>query len=240
MKKTGFLICALAVILLACQKENQNSSIQFENSKDHVKVENIKSQSFSTRKIIKEGELIFEMENPENHKKALQELFIKYNVIIISENETTEGNKISVQQSLDIPENEFENFIKEIEKWDVVINNKSIWSTDVTEEYIDINSRLITKKKVEQNFIQLMNKAQTVSEMLEIERELERIRMDIEVMEGRLNYINHNITYSNLLIFYTYQQDKKEFKSFLIISISVALLLLLIIVRAFKKKKKSG
>jgi hypothetical protein len=71
---------------------------------------------------------------------------------------------------------------------------------DVTEEYVDVEARLKTKKDLEQRYQEIMKKATTVSEMLEIEKEMGTLRADIESIEGRLNVLKSQVSFSTLTV----------------------------------------
>ena len=57
-----------------------------------------------------------------------------------------------------------------------------------------------SKKKLEDRYIQLLNKANKVSEMLEIEGKLAEIREEIEAKEGQLKYLQNRISLSTIVI----------------------------------------
>ena len=78
--------------------------------------------------------------------------------------------------------------------------NKEISSQNVTEEYIDIDARLKAKKVLEAHYLELLKKANKVSEMLEIEAQLSAIREEIEAKQGQLRYMQSQIAMSTLTI----------------------------------------
>ena len=71
---------------------------------------------------------------------------------------------------------------------------------DVTEEYVDVEARLKANKELEQRYLEIMKKANTVSEMLEIEKEMGTLRADIESIEGRLNVLKSQVAFSTLTV----------------------------------------
>ena len=79
-------------------------------------------------------------------------------------------------------------------------DQKEISSQDVTEEYIDVEARIKTKKVLEARYLELLKKAGKVSEMLEIEKELSTIREEIEVQEGRLRYMKNRVALSTVYL----------------------------------------
>ena len=91
-------------------------------------------------------------------------------------------------------------FLKDISKGVAYFDNKEISSQDVTAEYIDIDARLKAKKVLENRYLELLKKANKVSEILEIEQQLSAIREEIEAKEGQLNYLQNRVSFSTITI----------------------------------------
>ncbi len=72
---------------------------------------------------------------------------------------------------------------------------------DVTAEFVDLEARLVNKKRMEARVLDLMNTSQrSLSEVIKLEKELSRIREEIERMEGRLNLMRNRTEYATLTI----------------------------------------
>ncbi|WP_276366720.1 DUF4349 domain-containing protein [Chryseolinea sp. H1M3-3] len=72
----------------------------------------------------------------------------------------------------------------------------------MTEEFIDVEARLKTKKDLELRYRDLLKFAKTVEEMLSIESQMEDVRSNIESMEGRLNYLRNQVALSTITLSY--------------------------------------
>ena len=72
--------------------------------------------------------------------------------------------------------------------------------SDITDKYRDDVMRLNSLKTVRDRYTKLLEKAKDVKEMLEVEKELERINSSIEMLEGRKKYAEASVTYSNISI----------------------------------------
>ncbi len=78
---------------------------------------------------------------------------------------------------------------------------KSVKSRDVTEEFIDLESRLSNKRKTEMRLSEHLAKSTSkLSDILEMEKEIERVREEIERIEGRLNLLRDQSELSTLTI----------------------------------------
>ncbi len=68
----------------------------------------------------------------------------------------------------------------------------------MTEKYIDVKARLKSKKEVELSYTRLLNKANSISDILEIQEKLRYIREEIEAKQGQLKYLKNQVSYSTI------------------------------------------
>lgn len=71
---------------------------------------------------------------------------------------------------------------------------------DVTEEYVDLESRLRNLRAQESVYISLMAKAKTIEESVTIQRELANLQGQIEQILGRKNYLDNRIEFSTIQV----------------------------------------
>jgi hypothetical protein len=161
-----------------------------------------------SQKLIKESYLRFLVENLDSTYDNIVG-FVKHNKGFIQKDNSSKnyGNNSRVL-TIRIPTKNFQNVIDSIAKDVNYFDEKRITLKDVTEEFIDIEARLKAKKSLENRYLNLLSKANTVSEILEIEKELSKIREEIESREGRLNYLKDKVAFSTLTVeFYTLSAD---------------------------------
>jgi hypothetical protein len=91
--------------------------------------------------------------------------------------------------SLRIPEEKFDEAIGELRDLAVRVTSESTGSQDVTEEYTDLESRLRNLEATEQQYLALLQRAETVEEVLMVQRELSNVRGQIEQIKGRMQYL---------------------------------------------------
>ena len=72
---------------------------------------------------------------------------------------------------------------------------------DVGEEYVDVTARVTNSRRLEERLISLLaNRTGKLDEVLSVERELARVREEIERYEGRLRYLGAHAATSTLTI----------------------------------------
>jgi hypothetical protein len=75
------------------------------------------------------------------------------------------------------------------------------FSEDVGEEYVDVTARVQNAKRLEARLIELLaNRTGRLSDVLAVERELARVRQEIERYEGRLRFLRTRAAMSTLQV----------------------------------------
>lgn len=152
------------------------------------------------QKIIKTGDIKFETNDLGATYNQMITAVKKHNAIIQIDTEGKEYGSIFRKIIIRVPSKNFDAFLTDISKGVTYFDNKEISSQDVTEEYIDIDARLKAKKVLESRYLELLKKANKVSEMLEIEAQLSAIREEIEAKEGQLRYMKSQISMSTITV----------------------------------------
>lgn len=152
------------------------------------------------QKIIKEGNLRFETTDLSATYAQIQAALKSYKATIQNDTEGKNYGTIFRKLIIRVPNQNFDLFIKDISKGVTYFDNKEIKAEDVTAEYIDIDARLKAKKMLENRYIELLKKANKVSEMLEIEAQLSGIREEIEAKQGQLNYLQNRVSFSTITV----------------------------------------
>ncbi|QBN19214.1 DUF4349 domain-containing protein [Flavobacterium nackdongense] len=152
------------------------------------------------QKIIKTGDIKFETNDLGATYNQMITAVKKHNAIIQNDTEGKDYGSIFRKIIVRVPSKNFDGFLSDISKGVSYFDNKEISSQDVTEEYIDIDARLKAKKVLEARYLELLKKANKVSEMLEIEAQLSAIREEIEAKEGQLRYMQSQISMSTITI----------------------------------------
>ena len=112
----------------------------------------------------------------------------------------SDNNRTSTRITVRIPSEQFDAFLSTLSKDVKKFDERTISSQDVTEEFVDVNARIASKKKVEQRFVEILKTAKTVKEILEVEAQIGNVREEIDRAEGRLKYLKNQTSMSTLFI----------------------------------------
>lgn len=77
---------------------------------------------------------------------------------------------------------------------------RRITTQDVTEQYVDNESRIRNLKKTEERLLEHLTRTGMIENTLRIESELTRVREQVEVLEGRHRVLSHQVEYARVTI----------------------------------------
>lgn len=158
------------------------------------------------RKLIRNGRITFRTKDVTQTKIALSKICALLHAYLSNETQRDDSKALFYSQTIRVPESGFNELMAKIEMQAHHIDHRTVDTDDVTEEYIDIESRLKAKLALEKRYLDLLSKAQKVDELLQVEKEMSTVRGDIESMQGSLNYMRNRIAYSTLEV--TYYEEK--------------------------------
>ncbi len=157
-------------------------------------------QQERAQKIIKESYLRFETSDLDKTYHNIIKYTRENNGYIQSDVSGKGYQQLTRTVVVRIPSEHFQKTLDSVSKDVAYFDTKRITATDVTEEFIDIEARLKAKLALEARYTELLARANSVKDILEIEKELSKIREEIEAREGRLKYLRNQVSYSTLTI----------------------------------------
>ncbi len=151
------------------------------------------------RKIIYTAQIDLIVEDLDPFPEQVAQLAKKFGGYIAkSEIRGTKGSRRSGHWRLRVPVENYEQCLAAARTLGEVVSVRSD-STDVSEEYYDIETRLRNKRRQEDRLLKLLDEATgKLQDVLNVERELARVREEIERMEGRLRVLNDLTTLTTI------------------------------------------
>jgi len=158
----------------------------------------------SERKLMKSAALEIEVKDLENAREKTKVIVDRAGGFIANSSsyEDNAGQK-ALNISLRVPAQKLDETISDIKAIGRV-KEERVGAEDVTEQYIDLEARLANAKKLEQRLLALLeSKASRLKDLLDTERELARVRTDIDTMEGRKRFMDNRINLSTINLTFT-------------------------------------
>jgi hypothetical protein len=81
------------------------------------------------------------------------------------------------------------------------VESVQVQAQDVSEEFVDLSARTANARRLEERLLGLLaTRTGKLEDVLAVERELARVRQEIEVQEGRLRYLRTRVAVSTLTV----------------------------------------
>ncbi len=153
------------------------------------------------RKIIRSGELEFEIDSFESSVAVLTKVTVEEQGFVATVNsEKLPNGKVRGTVVLRVPPERLDTLLLKLRALGELKSQK-IGSEDVTKHYTDLESRLRAARTMEERLLHIIREGKgEIKDLLQAERELGEWRTRIESMVGEINYYNNLIAHSTLTI----------------------------------------
>jgi len=150
------------------------------------------------RHVIRNGSIDLTVRNTRETIKTIQQMvsaadgIISYSYVY----EIREG-VYGANLTIRVPQERFDSMMAQLEPLGKAANIQTS-QDDVTMQYVDLESRLNNQKAQEARLVEILEMANNVEEVLEVERELYRVRGEIESMSAQFRHLRDRVNYSTI------------------------------------------
>jgi hypothetical protein len=162
------------------------------------------SAQITERKIIRNAELTIEVSDPGVGLQMIATIAETNGGFVVT-SESRENNSQNLPSRIvtvvaRVPAAQFGQAIEAIRRIDGRITTEKISGNDVTEEYIDLEARIRTKRALELQILEIMRQARKISDALEVQSQLAEVRTEIENLEGRRRFLENKSALSTISV----------------------------------------
>ncbi len=212
----SYIIFLLLFIVLSCKKSNVENfesdlvSASGDNFEEILEIPNTQQpasvrdvEDKITQKLIKNGGLEFESIDIKKDYKTITGLLSASGAYIENENQNRTYGKINYELTIRVPAVYYDTLYQAMVGVVKKIDKKYSQVQDVTEQYYDLETRIKNKKVLETRYLKLLDRASEIKDILEVEKKISDVRVEVEKMEGKLRYLKKKIGFSTIqLSFY--------------------------------------
>lgn len=174
----------------------EEKSVEAEVEEESVK-ENVEAPT--VRMIIHQARISTNVKDLEKAQQNMEEKVKEHEGYIVESNVYLESDETSTGKMIvRIPEKHFETFLSEAEEEASKVLEKNVTGQDVTEQYIDLSSRVKSKRAVEERLLAFMKDAEKTEDLLKISNDLAEVQEEIEVLVGKINYLENQTSFSTI------------------------------------------
>jgi hypothetical protein len=158
------------------------------------------------RKVIRNAELTVEIDAPAEAQRKLASVAEASGGFVVTSESRQDGHTPAsrsaeiVTLEMRVPAAQFDAVLNSVRGVGGRIIQEKISGKDVTEEYIDLEARLRAQRALEAQMLEIMKRAQRVSDALEVNAQLAQVRGEIERLEGRRRFLENQSSLSTIKI----------------------------------------
>jgi acetolactate synthase regulatory subunit len=151
--------------------------------------------------IIRTGTARIEVDSLERAIASVRAMIARYGGFVVNvAMETGEEQIRRASLELKVPAARFDEVLQQLEPVGDV-EAVEVTAQDVGEEYVDATARVANARRLEERLVQLLTtRTGKLDDVLAVERELARVREEIERIEGRLRYLRTRVALSTLTV----------------------------------------
>lgn len=171
-----------------------------------------------SKKVIKTGGIEFRSEDIEADYSKVMALLPGFGAYVGNESQETSSHEVRYHMTIRVPAAGYDSLYASIARTMPQLVNRHSNTQDVTTRYYDLETRIKNSEALEQRYLELLQKAVVIKDILEIEQNLSELRTEIEQLQGQFNYLSKQIGYSTInLSFYEllpYEYETSSRKGF--------------------------
>jgi hypothetical protein len=117
-------------------------------------------------------------------------------VLNLSQSGTADTRSASL--TIRVPSSRFGDALQALKSLDGEIQTSGVSAQDVTDQFVDLQARLTAKQAEEQRYIAILNRANTIDEILKVDASLGSVRTQIEQLTAQINSIKNRTEFSTI------------------------------------------
>lgn len=165
--------------------------------------DNINAVTGEDRKLIKTGSLSLHVESVQEAIPSITSYVESIEGNVDSSNLVRGSNSYSATMSLRVPSDQFDAAMTTLKEQALYVESEYTNASDVTEYYTDLETRLTNKQAEEEQYLEILNRATTVTDVLSVTQYLSNVRYEIEYLQAQINSYDGQIDYSTVSVYLT-------------------------------------
>ena len=117
---------------------------------------------------------------------------------VLSLSQSGSADTRSASLTIRVPSSRFGDALQQLKSLDGEVQTSGVSAQDVTDQFVDLQARLTAKQAEEQRYIAILNRANTIDEILKVDASLGSVRTQIEQLTAQINGIKQRTDFSTI------------------------------------------
>jgi len=168
-------------------------------SKDLANLPNAAPRS-SIRMIIKNGEMTLLVADTDRALDQATGIAVNSGGYVVSSKTWNSGEFKSAALTMGVPSDQFEAVQRQLRALAVEVRSETSSGQDVSDEFVDLQSRLTNLEATATRIRELLKDAKDVDEALQVNIKLSEVESEIEQIKGRMQYLKDRSAFSTIVL----------------------------------------
>jgi hypothetical protein len=199
MKK--MIVGLMAVVLLSCAQKKEIASQNEDVLKRSFEAPDSNKDLYSDgrSKMIKTAECRFQVADMKKSKEAIVSAIKKYSAYVESSSLEFQNPMLEEHMTVRVLNPYFEDLMNELSSQAIYVNYQKVATDDVSKDFVDLESRLKTKREVQKRYEEILRqKTGTIEELLKTEKQIGDLQEEIEATVSQINFLSEKVRYSTI------------------------------------------
>lgn len=157
----------------------------------------VDQQGFN-RLVIKTADMSIQVENVRAAEAEIRTRAATLGGYIVQSQSNGADQDLSMNLSFRVPVARFDEALSDVQGIAKKVYSSTVRGDDVTEEFVDLESRQKTLTATRDRLLQLLAEAKTVEETLQVNQTLNEYQAQIDQVEGRIKYLSQSAAMSTI------------------------------------------
>lgn len=150
-------------------------------------------------KMVKTADCRFQVKDLKKSKESMAASIKKYSGFIENSNLEFQNPMLEEHLTIRVLSENFEDLLNDVMHEASYVNAQKVTSDDVSKEFVDLESRLKTKREVQQRYEEILRKkAGTLEELLATEKQIGELQEEIEATVSQISFLKEKVRYSTI------------------------------------------
>lgn len=158
------------------------------------------AQNQRERLVIRTASIRLLVEKVDEAEAQVRQLAESRGGFVISLQTTGEDDRRTATITFKVPANRFDDAISELNDLAIKVEAREVKGEDVTDQFVDLESRLRNLRAVETRMLEFLQQANTITESLAVSEQLTDVQGQIEQTQGRMTFLSESAALSTITV----------------------------------------
>jgi hypothetical protein len=157
-------------------------------------------QTGLNRMVIYNAELDLVVANTVQTVEAVQQIVQTAGGYIASSSTYDQGEQLRATMTVRVPADQLTSTLAQLKQLALRVSRETVSGEDVTDQYTDLESRLRNLEAAEQQYLEILDRADKIEDVMNVQRRLDEIRGEIEQAKGRMIYLSKSAALATVTV----------------------------------------